>query len=104
MWSRRAFLRAGGAIGASALAVRTNGLNEIAAASAAVADRSPEEVAADESYWREIQAAFDHFKAHEDFVKSETLAVEVVYGPVPDGASTGTVGDGTSISVHVRKS
>ena len=58
MWSRRAFLRAGGAIGASALAVRTNGLNETAAASAAVADRSPEEVAADESYWREIQAAF----------------------------------------------
>jgi isopenicillin-N epimerase len=58
MWTRRAFLRAGGVMSASALAVRTNGLNEVAAASAAVADRSPEEVAADESYWREIQAAF----------------------------------------------
>src|SRR3989442_15006150 len=58
MWSRRAFLRAGGAIGASALAVRTNGLEEVAAASAAVADRSPEEVAADETYWREIQQAY----------------------------------------------
>src|SRR3989442_8917997 len=56
MWSRRAFLRAGGAIGASALAVRTNGLNEVAAASAAVADRSPEEMAAHESYLREIPA------------------------------------------------
>src|SRR5437667_1175809 len=58
MWSRRAFLRAGGAIGASALAIRTNGLNEVAAASAAVADRSSEEVAADENYWRAIQEAF----------------------------------------------
>jgi selenocysteine lyase/cysteine desulfurase len=51
MLSRRAFLRAGGAIGASAMA-------PVLAASAAVADRSAEDVAADENYWREIQQAF----------------------------------------------
>ncbi len=58
MWNRRAFLRASGVISASALAMNTKGLDEIAAASAAVADRTPEEVAADETYWREIQQAY----------------------------------------------
>jgi isopenicillin-N epimerase len=58
MWSRRSFLRFTGAVGASAWALNTNGIEEIAAASAAVADRTPEEVAKDETYWREIQQAF----------------------------------------------
>jgi hypothetical protein len=58
MWSRRSFLRiAGGATGA-ALGLRPTGIQEVAAATAAIAERTPEEVAADESYWREIQFAF----------------------------------------------
>ena len=58
MFSRRSFLRlAGGATGA-AFALRSNGIPEVEAATAAIAERSPEEVAADESYWREIQFAF----------------------------------------------
>src|SRR5262249_42457380 len=58
MWSRRTFLRLTGAVGASALTVARNGIEEVAAASAAVADRTPDEVAQDETYWREIQQAF----------------------------------------------
>src|SRR5262249_18225069 len=55
MWSRRSFLRiAGGA----AFAVRPAGIPEVMAATAAVSERPPEEVAADEAYWREIQFAF----------------------------------------------
>jgi isopenicillin-N epimerase len=56
MWTRRAFLRTG-VLGAAALA-KFNGIPDVAAASAAVADRSPEDVAQDELYWREIQQAF----------------------------------------------
>src|SRR5438093_7149603 len=56
MWSRRSFLRMVG--GASTLALRPAGIQEIRAATAAVAGREPEDVAADESYWREIQFAF----------------------------------------------
>jgi selenocysteine lyase/cysteine desulfurase len=55
MWKRRAFLQASGALGA-ALAARN--LEAIEAATAKVADRSPDEVARDEFYWREIQQAF----------------------------------------------
>ena len=58
MWSRRGFLRLTGTLGTSALVVARNGLDEIQAAGAAVAGRSPEEVAQDELYWREIQEAF----------------------------------------------
>ena len=58
MWSRRAFLRASSVISASALAVKATGLEGVEAASAALADRSPEEVAQDETYWREIQQAY----------------------------------------------
>src|SRR5262245_5905083 len=58
MWTRRTFLRLTGALGASAWTVGRNGLKEVEAAGAAVAGRSPEEVAADELYWREIQEAF----------------------------------------------
>jgi isopenicillin-N epimerase len=59
MWSRRAFLRTTGVLGAAALAIKANGFDEIAAASAAVGDQSPDQVAKDELYWREIQQAFD---------------------------------------------
>jgi len=47
MWSRRGFLRLSGALGTSALVVGRNGLAEVQAAGAAVAGRSPEEVARD---------------------------------------------------------
>jgi selenocysteine lyase/cysteine desulfurase len=58
MWSRRSFLRlASGATGA-AFALRSTGIEEVAAATAAIAERAPEEVAADEAYWHEIQFAF----------------------------------------------
>ncbi|MET0556373.1 MAG: aminotransferase class V-fold PLP-dependent enzyme [Vicinamibacteria bacterium] len=57
MWTRRRFLGTTSALGA-AFAVETRGIAELEAASAAVAGRSPEEVAQDETYWREIQQAF----------------------------------------------
>ena len=44
MWSRRAFLRATGALGTSVIAARPS-LASVTAASAAVADRSADEVA-----------------------------------------------------------
>jgi selenocysteine lyase/cysteine desulfurase len=47
-----------GALGAAAYAAKASGLEHIEAASQAVADRSAEEVAKDEFYWREIQLAF----------------------------------------------
>ena len=57
MSTRRAFL--GLAAGASAVAAfRDDSLDRVLAASGSVAGASPEEVAADERYWREIQQAF----------------------------------------------
>jgi selenocysteine lyase/cysteine desulfurase len=47
-----------GAFGATSLAARTLGLQEVTSASASVADRPADEVARDEHYWREIQQAF----------------------------------------------
>ncbi|HXV61571.1 MAG TPA: hypothetical protein VEK15_12815 [Vicinamibacteria bacterium] len=44
MWSRRSFLRMTGAFGATSLAARALGLQEVAIASASVADRSADEV------------------------------------------------------------
>lgn len=58
MWSRRAFLRMAGALVPTAYAIRASGLERITSASQSVADRTPEEVAKDEFYWREIQLAF----------------------------------------------
>src|SRR5206468_1138345 len=58
MWSRRSFLRLAGGAPGLAFALRPVGIPEVMAATAAVAERTPEEVAADESYWREIQFAF----------------------------------------------
>jgi selenocysteine lyase/cysteine desulfurase len=59
MWTRRGFLRVSGALGAAAWAARAaDGFKALEAASAAVADRTPEDVAQDEFYWREIQESF----------------------------------------------
>jgi isopenicillin-N epimerase len=58
MWNRRAFLRLGGAIPAAALAFKAASLERVLEASAAASDRSPEDVASDEFYWRDIQEAF----------------------------------------------
>ncbi len=58
MWSRRAFLQSTGVLGATALTARGNGIEAIAEAAQSVADRTPEEVAQDEFFWREIQFSF----------------------------------------------
>lgn len=58
MLTRRSFLRASGALGSAAFAVRSNGFEAVEAASAAVADRPASEVAQDEYYWASIQEAF----------------------------------------------
>jgi len=58
MWTRRSFLHGTSLLGATAFATKVNGLEEVSAASAAVAERSPDDVAQDEFYWREIQQAF----------------------------------------------
>ena len=58
MLSRRAFLRMCGAYGTAASIFKAGGLERVEAATQAVADRSPEEVAKDEFYWREVQLAF----------------------------------------------
>jgi len=58
MWSRRSFLRAAGAAGTVASATRGLNLERVLAASQSVAGRSPEDVAKDEFYWREIQMDF----------------------------------------------
>jgi len=58
MWSRRAFLRMAGAFMPAAYAAKAGGLDRVLAATQTVADRTPEEVAKDEFYWREIQLAF----------------------------------------------
>ncbi len=56
--SRRAFLRSGTALGLTAYAAKSRGLENIQAASHSVAGRSPEDVAQDEFFWREIQLGF----------------------------------------------
>jgi len=58
MWSRRSFLRAAGAAGTVASAGRGMALARALEAGQVVANMSPEEVAADEFYWREIQMDF----------------------------------------------
>ncbi len=55
---RRAFLRKSAAFGATAVAAKAGGLKSIEAASQSVANRTPEDVAKDEFYWREIKLGF----------------------------------------------
>lgn len=57
MWSRRSFLRMAGALGA-AVTARAVDLEAVQAAGASVSGLTPDQVAADEFYWREIQNAF----------------------------------------------
>jgi selenocysteine lyase/cysteine desulfurase len=60
MLARRTFLRAISAATAMSAAARFNekGIERVLAASRSVSDVSPEKIAADENYWREIQQAF----------------------------------------------
>jgi len=58
MPSRRDFLRMCGVMGTTALALKANGLERVTEAAQSVANMTPEEVAKDEFYWREIQLAF----------------------------------------------
>jgi selenocysteine lyase/cysteine desulfurase len=58
MWTRRRFLeRVGTGVGV-AVALRASGMERVVAAGQAVRGRSPQEVAADEDYWYEVQQAF----------------------------------------------
>ena len=55
---RRLFLRQAGAAGAFAAVFASDGLSRVLAAGVAAGSRSPETLAEDEGYWREIQSAF----------------------------------------------
>src|SRR5262245_54290171 len=59
MLSRRAFLRMTSAAGTAAYAFGSAGLESVLAASAQVAGRSADDVAQDETFWREVQHSFD---------------------------------------------
>src|SRR6266567_4450172 len=59
MKARRDFLRQMVPVGVlGAVAFKTDWLDRVGSAAAAVADRSPSDVAADETFWRDIQQAF----------------------------------------------
>ncbi|MCX6566311.1 MAG: aminotransferase class V-fold PLP-dependent enzyme [Candidatus Aminicenantes bacterium] len=57
-WNRRAFLRLCGTLGMTAAVAKAGELDRVEAAAQTVANRTPEEIAADEFYWREIQLAY----------------------------------------------
>ncbi len=57
-WSRRSFLRMAGAAGTAALAFNAGAHERVAEAAQSIANMTPEEVARDEFFWREIQLAF----------------------------------------------
>src|SRR5688572_33062805 len=56
--NRRSFLRMTGAVGATALVLNDNSIELVAQASRALGNRTPDDVAADEGYWRDVQNAF----------------------------------------------
>ena len=56
--NRRSFLRITGAVGATALVLNDNSIELVAQASRALGSRTADDVASDESYWRDIQSAF----------------------------------------------
>src|SRR6188508_938717 len=56
--NRRSFLRMSGAAGAAAFVLTDNSIALVAQASRALGNRTPDDVASDESYWRDIQSAF----------------------------------------------
>jgi selenocysteine lyase/cysteine desulfurase len=57
MWSRRGFLRASTVLGSTALSIHAKTAS-LTAASAAVAQQPPDEVAVIEPFWREVRASF----------------------------------------------
>src|SRR4051812_12960532 len=56
--NRRTFLRAGTTSAMALTAFTNEGLSRVAAATARAADTPPQDLARDETYWREIQQAF----------------------------------------------
>ena len=56
--TRRDFLNKSAAFGMTAYAAKSGGLDGIKAASQSMADKSPEEIAQDEFFWREVQLGF----------------------------------------------
>jgi len=58
MIDRRQFLRTGSVAAPMMLSRRADAMARVAAAAETVAGRTPESIAADEDYWREIQQAF----------------------------------------------
>jgi len=58
-FNRRSFLQAAGAAGGAAAVFRGFNPQRVQAANDAVAGKSPEEVAQDEFYWRQIQMDFE---------------------------------------------
>ena len=58
MLSRRTFLQMCGALGTAASVFKADAIERVEAATQAVADRSPADLAKDEFYWREVQLAF----------------------------------------------
>ena len=58
MWSRRSFLRMAGAAGTAAFALNAGAIERVTEAAQSIAKMTPEEVAQDEFFWREIQLAF----------------------------------------------
>src|SRR5512139_252749 len=56
--NRRGFLRMAGAVGSAAVVMKADGLERVEAATQSVANMTPDEVARDEFFWREIQLAF----------------------------------------------
>ena len=59
MVSRRTFLRITSTAGTAAYGFTSSGLESLLAATAQVAQRTPDDVARDEVYWREVQHGFD---------------------------------------------
>ena len=56
--NRRGFLRMAGTVGSAAVMFEAGGLGRVEAAGQSMAGKTPEEVAKDDFYWREIQLAF----------------------------------------------
>src|ERR1051325_12140432 len=56
--NRRSFLRMSGAFGATALVLNDNSIELVAQGARALGNRTADDVASDEGYWRDIQNAF----------------------------------------------
>jgi len=56
--NRRSFLRISGTGAAAAMVAGANSIELVAQASRALGSRTPDDVASDEMYWRDIQSAF----------------------------------------------